>query len=626
MEYSYDLGKELFDRVFMSSSDFNNSGFTNNEIIACNAYLQKYPNDPYNKIKELFCFRVKIYFSIIMMSDAVHDFTENDKRNALTSENKIKLLHLFITFYFNKIKSFEIEWLNQYLIVTYLNGIEYLNLYDNEIYKLFENSEESIKKLSKTISSDTEDIITSKEWIDKYTLAANCISRLGITFTDLREISKAYTFNAGIGRICSKKPLYLKSYLSLIYKNVNKAEDALNSPLNILLSVDADKSKFSTANITTIACDQYAINGSDFKILRTIASDYDSASGSVMESIINDYAVEYDINKKDIYINQKDSTRQVQYTLKIGGETFMQYAYLESEQYNGLGQIINDYYSNKYNKNKKYDINISQFKDAYKKLKKFISDNYYSNVKLKDAAAGEFIDKEFNWSSSQDKFSNLAYDGKKINYDKLNQNISNNFRIVAQKLKINIDQLFDIMFERKNSSILKIINYFGIEELSFDSTNINSAGQVSVNELTTNNLFIDGINAGNINSVIYLTSYKTIGDLGQIIATQTFNAPNYSKLFISFDRICSMISSLFIPASIYEKGGKNVANSPFLCFGTYYEIQEKLAILLLSSKRINISDKDLISERTDEGIKFTALNDLANLASLVKFGKRKIKN
>jgi hypothetical protein len=515
-----DLGEILWNRVTDGGSKFRS---LDRKQFASIIGLQTsemglFLKVPDNKVYSFFCLRVLILFSLLLMFDAIHDFGENSERNKLSKEQQSEFTRNLIEFYKSYLGS---------QVFDKVNALSYLQFINSKMY-------ESIN------SVNIKDILSNK-----YTYAENCINYLGITSLSIEDITNA-TISAGITPKCSSRSAEFEGYLKVVYSNLS----IVNNNFGILLAVDADKSKYSTSNISNIACDMYSISD-NFHILQSNAADYDSASTPGLITLVNEFAKKY--SRKNII--KKDTSDNINYTLKINNIILMNYTYQRVSGYSDLGNLINEYRRTG-NLGNIENINIIQndFGNIFTTLKGNIT-NPWIKTNGKPPPG---------WGDSKQKFVDKFYFGKGKNKTILSKSIED---LIGKFIQKN-PEIFDILFQKTDVGALQVNNFFGLPNPNglFNSRNIHNSGQVSVGDITSYSEFINNIDK--LDS-IYLSSYKTIGDLGQIVALKTYQS-DVLKVFLTFDQICSMVSSLFLNAAIFENS-KNTAIDPLSCYVTIFE-------------------------------------------------------
>jgi hypothetical protein len=508
----------------------------------------------------IFYFRTTILFCILLMLDAIHDFGESNERNKLNKDEKSQVTKNIIIFY-KQLLSNKLKYNHE------LSGLDYLYNIDINLAEAINNIDNNVKNSIMYFSGNK-----------KYDIAKQCLEYLGIKSLSINDIADASTFRGSMSN-CSSRANEFKNYLKVVYSNLSQDIDVSN--FNILLAVDADKSKYSTANISNIACDMYTASDNHFKIFKSLASDYDSASTPGLFTLIQAFAKK-NIPTYDIIV--KEINTDITYNLLIGPYNLMSFTYTRAKGFNDIGQFIKEC-SSVCDKNYDYIIskyenkNITQldFKNIFEKLKNVDWD--YTNGKP-----------PIGWGNSKSNFPSIFFElvpnekKKKLNLQKVIDII------------LPVNYLFNIMFEENEVGVLKVNNFLGINipKPTFTSRDINNTtGQVSVNNLTTYKSFTNAINNNNFNEIVYYTSYKTLGDLGQIIALTQFSfnrTYDPLKIFVSFDQICSMISSLFINATIFENS-KDQANEPIICYVTKYEYENYVNMLGAATSLVTLSNK-----------------------------------
>lgn len=192
------------------------------------------------------------------------------------------------------------------------------------------------------------------------------------------------------------------------------------------------------------------------------------------------------------------------------------------------------------------------------------------------------------------------------------------------KIKITYNNVTLLEFEYINSGQqLKLISIFG--KIIPDGKETILKQKASVSEITSNSL--------DDPSNHILMWFKTIGDLGQICIYYkltgggAFQTPSF---FITFDKICSRISSLFLPYTMFEdKSSVNVI-SPITFFvkkGEVREITEAAGVLTgmkrtrfgkSNNKIKDLSYDDLKNKLKTVGINVTKINTRGKKVPLTK--------
>lgn len=300
-----------------------------------------------------------------------------------------------------------------------------------------------------------------------------------------------------------------------------------DSPYTI--AVDADQSRFKLSTLLNYICDITI----DKNIRREVhlcdmaSTKYDSASGSGALNFIKAIKANYESTDN---IKIKDIVDRTELELTFRGTTIIHMKY---EIDKNIGDKID---GDNWNQRRQKIMNDVKDHDPNTELRYWPASKQeiYDDIKERGiivpySKPGTSSDKRYEW--------------------KRNRITPGDLKKLAQK---------------SPSITLNIKKFFSRDYEQFEKLNdvINSENS-SVSSLTSNyDIYNDewkpeiGIDPDptELNDLVNIMCYKTLGDFGQILEynSLTSNLTQYRNLFITFDTICSRISSLFNRYTIFE--------------------------------------------------------------------------
>jgi len=298
-----------------------------------------------------------------------------------------------------------------------------------------------------------------------------------------------------------------------IIKFITTVSSTEVSSANTILAVDADKSRFRLASFLHYICQMISEETPIFNLANMMATKYDSASGSGTQTFIE--TVENTINngaKSTIPFHENG----IKITVKIGSTPLIVYEISPPPKLENWGG------EPKHNA------------------------RFFTTQAFKAAEENE-IDMRIPEGTLGSKGESMGVDGflKFDNNDKWGM-----AAVRAQAIRNN------------KVTKLKIKQFYSKGENVFIETNESiDSRNASVKSLTIKYK----PTPENVNTVSY---YKTLGDLGQILEYFTiYHSGVYRPhLFLTFDRICSRISSIFNRFTIFESQNDNEIIAPLYIF------------------------------------------------------------
>tara|TARA_B110000444_G_scaffold67020_1_gene62960 strand:+ start:11949 stop:13847 length:1899 start_codon:yes stop_codon:yes gene_type:complete len=317
-----------------------------------------------------------------------------------------------------------------------------------------------------------------------------------------------------------------------------------------ILAVDADKSKFRLSSFLHHIC-QMITDRYDFNLANMMATKYDSASGSGTQTFIN--AVETTMKTATKSITEIHP-KGINISVQIRGIVLIEY------KINPLAKL----------KNREWKL---------KHKSEFFSPHSASNSTAFEYAKNNNIDMRIPKGTLGNKGEPLG-DGGFLKFDS-GKKFWNMYNVRSQDernkkvITLEIKQFFK-----------KKIDVFSKTNQALDSRN------TSVKSLTKEYLPIEK----NVSTVV---CYKTLGDLGQILEYFTiYNKGSYgTHLFLTFDRICSRISSIFNRFTIFESQNDDEIVAPLHAFIQEGSVSSVAGLL-------NIGDPSNTARATQERIDY----------------------
>jgi hypothetical protein len=469
-----------------------------------NTYSYKNFNNLYkDKLTENFLnFTYLFILRKLFFYDQIHDFCDKKgQRNNWNDINKVynNILKLFI---------WDIQWLMQEFNITPDDieknkkfYYENLNIDDDSDVNIFDYDDvfkpalvNNVKDYARDLLLKILDIININ--IYEYFNKINEITHIKIGCTD--------SFNK-----------LLDIYNKIDYSRITKK--------NIIFAVDADQSSYDIKNFVDLVCD--IIDGVDnrkinnVEIYNSISGEYDSASGSALatkikyyedkQNNVNKILKNIDESKIPSIINKRDIE------ISLNGKLIIKYKYTRIDD----DEHTEDYYIlNRLLTEKNY---IVPRKFTILKIKEILT---MFNITYLD-------------SFQRQQLINLLKTAKDTINEKLNKLV---------KDRDEGTKIYQFCYDKKKFIQLDIYQFY---KLTTDFNNYNghiNSSNSSVSKLTER--------YSNINKDINCIFYKTIGDFGQIIDFYNYTKNNLTSynFFITFDKMCSYISSLFNINTIEE--------------------------------------------------------------------------
>lgn len=296
-----------------------------------------------------------------------------------------------------------------------------------------------------------------------------------------------------------------------------------------IIAVDADQSRFKLSTLLNYICDITI----DKNIRREVnlcdmaSTKYDSASGSGALNFIKAIKANYQ-NTDNIKIKDIVDTTELKLTFKDTPIIHIKYEIdtnvgdnIDSENWEERRQkIMLDVKNSDPNKELRY----------WPATKQGVYDDILSEgIIVPYSKPGTSKDKMYEWKRNRITPGDL----KKL-------------RQKSPSIKLNIKKFFS----RKEEQFAELNNFINSENSSVSSLtsnyDINNAEWIP-------EIGID-LDKKELNDLFNIMCYKTLGDFGQILEynSLTGNLTQYRNLFITFDTICSRISSLFNRYTIFE--------------------------------------------------------------------------
>jgi len=295
-----------------------------------------------------------------------------------------------------------------------------------------------------------------------------------------------------------------------------------------IIAVDADQSRFKLSTLLNYICDITI----DKKIRREVnlcdmaSTKYDSASGSGALNFIKAIKANYE-NTDNIKIKDIVDTTELKLTVKDTPIIHIKYEIdtsigdrIDSENWKERRKaIINDVKSNE------HKTELAFWPAAKASI---YNDILNEGIIVPYSKPGTSKDKMYEWKRNRITPGDLKKLGQK-----------------SPSIKLNIIKFFS----RKEEQFAELNNVINSENSSVSSLTSN----YDINN-TRWNPEIGIAPDKELNDLFNIMCYKTLGDFGQILEynSLTGNLTQYRSLFITFDTICSRISSLFNRYTIFE--------------------------------------------------------------------------
>lgn len=471
--------------------------------------------DQYLNIKYKTGLMFVFYLRYLFFCDQCHDFCEKADRNMWKDNNEYvfeKLVDSYLE---------DIVWLKQQLENKFDEDFddELLLAFLTTLYIPISNEYTEKQEIkTKLIKQKSDFFDTSK-----------LIKQIDIISTDYFNVDFLRT-------IPREETEFACSQLSnRLFNILNKSNEQYKTLSNkFILSVDADKSTFNMGSILFSICDQMYLDKDNFHLIlpNTLSKEYDSASGSGSINYLTSIRQIFQSDKTEIKEQLDDNVNII---VKFHNIQLLDFTYTkaqkESNDISNLKHLNKILFSSGIDAINLDIINTILNKKLLNKLLKYVSEIY---PRIKISTKWDTIDDNKIFFVQLHKYirDNTKHDKIDDNetkiLNKINSESQNKMKTIY---KLNIDQ-----FYKKKA--------FGIFNGKIDSTNS------SVKELTSNYTF-------DSSALPNVVCYKTLGDFGQICEfygryVMDKNYTEYKKIFITLDKICSRISSFFIPYTILE--------------------------------------------------------------------------
>ena len=478
-----------------------------------------------------------ILLRLLLLCDQLHDFCESDKRNKLSYNawEKFDKSHKFIYVIFKDEFNKDYNWICESLFFDIKN----IRIKDEITLNEFIN--DKLKKL---------EIQTNK-----HTVADDIIKLFGLKELDIENLLLK---NQGkINLTCSNNYDTLVKILEHNYKTTPREIDREpnqptpdrvrpppsppNTGMNNIF-IDTNKSKYSTSMISNFICD----TKEQMNIITSPASLFDSAPTTGFYKILSK------INQiKDNVNLLEDNTHHISLTLHGVGE-LLNFKYIYIPDLNYWDSIM------KYSTNE----TLSWFK-----INRIIKDGM-TNLMLQILfdALWELEAGYITYNQDGGVYT-LIYKNIILTYSEINKS---NMYIIIELLfydfpdsRQKLDHIIKNTKTRKNDfySESKIFyEYFDViqNELYikkfFRKSHLNyrTSENSSVSNITSELDLTSQSPPDIINSFYNSTLFKTLGDFGQILTVHLYKQDHLFPIFITFDKLCGTISSVFNKGTIKE--------------------------------------------------------------------------
>lgn len=515
-----------------------------------------------------------ILFRILIFLDQCHDFAENEDRNTFFKDKSETVLEIKTKVIKNLIELLDRDFnyifynINQVLdkdeFIVKLNLETYKNFIIHYCNSKILNKDPKDKDVKEWISimeyfSSTNNLFLniflnrikdkssySEEKYKITELILNCF--FGIQRENIVDLIKKIRGLDQFDCTLNWKEL---PYLVSLNKKLKRGDENTNK---IDVFVDADKSRYNIIPISSYACSTDRFN-TPMKYIDTIATEFDGASTPVSKNLINILGKEETEN----LIDKEQSDRlnkNLSITVTFDGIKFIRYNYINSN-IKDLDDINN----------------ITSLRETYTKIKnKIITDDKITQQSLKTLLNDEY-DLKYN--------NNLLYLSDKPKIIKLLENYEYKYPsfsddIISSRNVVKLDMEF---FSYKSPD--EIIN------MSYKLRSVRNITSIILEENKPLNIYkgkyikyfppIKNYDHDPFN----LVYFKTAGDLGQILLSHSYEKSQNNAMiyFLTFDRICSFISSLFNYGTIFESGSDPLFPLDIFNYYNYINLEEILSYL-----------------------------------------------
>lgn len=341
---------------------------------------------------------------------------------------------------------------------------------------------------------------------------------------------------------CSENIQYVKKITNINYNNRYYPDQTKIDDESIIISVDADKSKYGISELTRQAC---SLNGKTINFIKTIATKFDSASTSTTESLLR---LIDNRNKKQQFrigdnINMLDLTtvndRSVRYIIELDGYRLIDFIYtlMHPTDIDIPFEFIN-YVDKPYSienfKEIHIKLNINKKLDyidkIFERVKKFVKEyTFPDETKIYNEDGSLLINKFLE----QPPYNVVGFGPKvkKSSFSPLELHTlftGLNAIYVTIKDKITLEEFCEQIFPgymkivkldiEKFFEVYKPTQYTNKDYLDFNQTNS------SVASITSNIMLNFNDDELKVSKIIpYIFAHKTLGDFGQIVSFYATN-------------------------------------------------------------------------------------------------------
>lgn len=445
-------------------------------------------------------------FAQLLLMDQIHDFGENTKRNALSNQEKVRVLQ-------------------QMAMST---GVR------SEVNNIYATAKDILRQSTGRDETSVEEL-----------------------FDEVSQANNVY---------CSGFSFFLQHFLRGV-ENVSKQYTTDWRELNIV--VDADKSRFKVSPLLNALCDTVMGKSTvahKIRLVHTLASDYDRAPRSSVATLIlklarirsrkleqlakqveavpnrrafkrerfklkQDY---FDVKSKRVYVSKDDAVPQKDYVVNDPNGRVMIHFRLAS-RYNFLFEVDQSTDVEAYVKSNVKKLSSSQ--------KEFVYDTLFERIleSDNDIVSIESLTRGLNVATKTE------FTAKRYTPEIVNKVV----RLIQMWTTALGDLRVDDMSKRKVKCT--IIQWFGLTDFADVEAFLYRNGDVvnlSLNHLTTE-MKTFGQTYG-WNHAHKFMAYKTIGDLAQIMEARALMSRAKPVVFLSFDRMCAYISAYLGNYTLYE--------------------------------------------------------------------------
>ena len=555
-----------------------------------------------DKLLYVYCvlFRIMIYY------DQSHDIAQKEDRNKLYREgidtdndNRTKIIldylfNILIDDIYNCILKDKPGIFNGRRADR--DGSEILiKDFEKNTYKTLNNFLEEIK--STNINEDKRQAASTKLIDFFFNIQANNIGNT------LRSKDIPYDCNHNYKTLLSivnytKNTLIKDIYPDIVREDGNKIDNTKNK---IIATVDADKSKFNVASITSVICALNVVNMSQdddrLTFLSDPASEFDSAGKSSVETLVTRL-----LGKKGKFSTLSN------FKVMLNKTCILEFRYVEENKF--ITPTEDPCFTkNIQNIQNLYSIIIGTARSSLNDAQKIILNNPERKI-AKNLLREVGIIKQ------------IMYSDEKYDY-------KTKFIMFFENLKTKEGGLEIIKKLSIQTDVKKLIvtKFFNLEPKAGEKPFTRDEKESSVNSITTD--IVDKLTDGGmfvlkntldtkdynwLREFNKLIIFKELGDLGQILSTYCLQlhkriSPNQSRIdqtiyFITFDKLAGKMSSLFNYGTIFEQNGDDSnynASFPLQVF-VYEDLADYQDILYPAKILLSLRGKSIKDSKADYSI------------------------